>query len=93
MSDIFRDYSFGGWLKHYRIEKQIGLREMSRALGVDPSGYCKMEQSEFSPPKSRAKVIRLLEPLRLSETQREFLISIAYQHHLSTFKGLWISND
>lgn len=87
MSDIFRDYSFGGWLRSFRVEKQIGLREMSRTLGMQPSQYCKIEKSELDPPSNRERLEQLIAPLKLEENRKEMLLSLAYQHHLSKLKS------
>lgn len=86
MSDIFRDYSFGGWLRHWRLEKEIGLREMSRAIEKDPAHYCKIEKSELDPPKTREDLARLTAPLKLNKDQFEMMVSLSYQHHLSKLK-------
>ena len=83
MSDIFRDYSFGGWLRTYRKEKKVGLREMARAIDKDASFYCKIEKSELNPPANRKTLEMLTKPLDLHKSQFEFLLSLAYQHHLS----------
>lgn len=87
MSDITRDYSFGGWLRSFRIEKQIGLREMSRTLDIDASAYCKIEKSELSPPNSKEKLEKLVKPLELDKSRFDMLISLAYQHHLSKLQS------
>src|SRR5690242_13068111 len=56
MSDIFRDYSFGGWIRHTRLEKRITLRDAAKAMGMHPGNLSKLERSELPPPKSATKV-------------------------------------
>ena len=86
MSDIFRDYSFGGWLRYYRVKREIGLREMCRVSGVNASNYCNMERSEIDPPKEKAKIKKIADALKLTESEAEILYSTAYQHHLKKLK-------
>jgi transcriptional regulator with XRE-family HTH domain len=88
MSDIFRDYSFGGWLRHYRKEKRLTLREMAKHIDMDAANYCRIEKSEYMPGKKET-VLKLLEPLRLDKTQKEMMISLAFQHQLAILKGKW----
>lgn len=83
MSDIFRDYSFGGWLKSFRLKRGIGLREMCRITGMDSGNYSKIEMSKMSPPNSRKKIIELTKPLKLENGEIEMLISTAASWHLS----------
>ena len=83
MSDIFRDYSFGGWLKHYRIEKQITLRNMAKTLSVDAGNYCKIERSSLPPPSTKTLVLALVEPLSLTAPQQEFMLSLALEARLA----------
>lgn len=87
MSDIARDYSFGGWLRSYRLEKKIGLREMSRAINKDPSHYRKIEKSELDPPSTRADLEALCAPLALESNQFEFLLSLSFQHKIGKLKA------
>lgn len=89
MSDITRDYSFGGFLRHYRIEKKIGLREMSRSLDMDPSNYCNIEQSRAAPPARRMTMMKLIKPLKLNESQIETLAIAAFNHHQAILKNKW----
>lgn len=86
MSDIFRDYSFGGWLRTWRIEKQITLREMSRRFDMQPSQYCKIEKSELDPPNTRERLMQLTKPLELNEERFEMLVCLSFQHHLCKLK-------
>ena len=85
MSDITRDYSFGGWLRHFRLEKGLTLREAARELGIDAGNYCKMERSESKPPKTRAEIERLLKAFG-AESRINFMANLAFQDHLATLR-------
>lgn len=85
MSDIFRDYSFGGWLKSFRVEAKLTLREAARTLDMDAGNYCKLERSEIDPPKNRASIERLLKALN-AEKHLDFMVSLAFQHHLACLR-------
>lgn len=81
MSDIFKDYSFGGWLKSFRLKRKLGLREMCEASGLDASNYCNIEQSRIAPPNTKEKIDKLTEPLKLSGTERALLYTAAVSWH------------
>lgn len=83
MSDIFRDYSFGGWLRSFRLQRKVGLREMSRQTGYDASNYCAMEMSRIAPPNSAEKIKKLVKPLKLEKAELQMLITAAHNWHLS----------
>ena len=83
MSDIFGDYSFGGWLRHIRVESRITLRELGRRTGdIGASNLSKLERSELTPPRKAKKIDELCAALGKPE-RAEFLKSLAFQHHLS----------
>jgi len=86
MSDIFRDYSFGGWLHEFRINKEITLRGASKLLNMQPSYLCKLEKSELDPPQNGSKIEYICNQLDFDEYQLKMLMSLAYQHHLSKLK-------
>ncbi len=53
---------FGEFVRRRREEKEIGLREMAKMIGVSPTYLSKVERDEFGPPaedkvKAIAKVI------------------------------------
>ena len=53
---------FGEFIRRKREEKDIGLREMAKMIGVSPTYMSKVERDEFSPPaedkvRAIAKVI------------------------------------
>ena len=41
---------FGGFVRRKREEKEIGLREMAKMIGVSPTYLSKVERDEFAPP-------------------------------------------
>jgi len=53
---------FGAYIRRRRAEKEIGLREMAKMIGVSPTYLSKVERDEFPPPaedkvKAIAKII------------------------------------
>lgn len=85
MSDITRDYSFGGWLRHFRLEREMTLREAAELLDSDAGNLCKLEKSELDPPKSLQKIATMMALIGKAEST-EFMASLAYQHHLAKLK-------
>jgi transcriptional regulator with XRE-family HTH domain len=41
---------FGELVRRKRVEKEIGLREMAKMIGVSPTYLSKVERDEFPPP-------------------------------------------
>ncbi len=41
---------FGGFVRRKRVEKEIGLREMAKMIGVSPTYLSKVERDDFPPP-------------------------------------------
>ena len=41
---------FGAFVRRKREEREIGLREMARKIGVSPTYLSKVERDEFTPP-------------------------------------------
>lgn len=86
MSDIFRDYSFGGWVRHMRTENGITLREACRRLGESgAANLSKLERSELPPPKKASKVDEICKAIGKPESSG-FLKSLAFQHHLAELR-------
>lgn len=83
MSDIFRDYSFGGWIKYFRLEKKITLREAARRINMDSGNLSKLERSELPPPLNAKRVRQLCSKLDINHVGTELLVSIAFQHRLA----------
>ena len=51
---------FGEFVRRKRVEKEIGLREMAKMIGVSPTYLSKVERDEFPPP-AEDKVRRIAE--------------------------------
>ena len=45
-----RKIKFGAFVRHERENKEIGLRQMAKKIGVSPTYLSKIERDEFSPP-------------------------------------------
>lgn len=88
MSDITQDRSFGGWLRKFRLEKEITLRKAAITLGMDSGNYCKIENSRMNPPTLKG-VRKLAKGLGLSDVQTSLLESLAFTHHMALFKRKW----
>lgn len=46
-------YGFGDWVRGYRAEKQITLREFCRRGDVDPGNWSKLERGVMAPPSDK----------------------------------------
>lgn len=86
MSDITRDYSFGGWLKSIRIRREMTLRQAAKHHGVDCGNWSKMERGVLDPPKSERKIRLLAFGLGATDVETDILVSTAFQHHLANLK-------
>ena len=45
-----RDVKFGAYVRQERKDREIGLREMAKKIGVSPTYLSKVERDDFSPP-------------------------------------------
>jgi transcriptional regulator with XRE-family HTH domain len=45
-----RKEKFGAFIRREREAREIGLREMSKMIGVSPTYLSKVERDEFTPP-------------------------------------------
>jgi transcriptional regulator with XRE-family HTH domain len=45
-----RNIKFGAYVRQEREEREIGLREMAKKIGVSPTYLSKIERDEFLPP-------------------------------------------
>lgn len=86
MSDIFRDYSFGGWIRETRTKNGITLRAAANSIDMDAGNFSKLERSELDPPKSREKIARIVDMIGGDDALFKILLSLAFQHHLSKLK-------
>jgi transcriptional regulator with XRE-family HTH domain len=87
VSDIFRDYSFGGWLKSFRLKRDLTLRKAAVACKLDPGNYSKLERSELDPPRSKKKIDAIARKLKLDAVEHQLLISTAFAFHLGRLKN------
>lgn len=65
--------SFGRTVREKRVERQIGLREFAKQIGVSPTYLSKVERGEFAPP-AEDKVVRIAQ---LLELDRDALLALA----------------
>ncbi|MCH8999533.1 MAG: helix-turn-helix transcriptional regulator [Proteobacteria bacterium] len=45
-----RDVKFGAYVRQERKDREIGLREMAKKIGVSPTYLSKVERDDFPPP-------------------------------------------
>ena len=45
-----RNIKFGAYVRREREDREIGLREMAKKIGISPTYLSKVERDEFSPP-------------------------------------------
>lgn len=86
MSDIFRDWSFGGWISELRLKQGYTLRGYAEKIGMDAANLSKLERSELGPPTDKEGVLKLVKGLDVDETTVKFLTSLAFQHHLALLR-------
>jgi transcriptional regulator with XRE-family HTH domain len=86
VSDITKDYSFGGWLRAFRLKREITLRDMCRIIGWDAGNYSKLERSELSPPRTKNDIERIVAPLKLEQSEFEMLLSTAFSFHVGQLR-------
>jgi transcriptional regulator with XRE-family HTH domain len=55
-----KNMKFGAFVRQEREEREIGLREMAKMIGVSPTYISKVERDEFPPP-AEDKVRKLAE--------------------------------
>lgn len=92
MSDIFADYSFGGWLRTFRIKRELSMRDVSKIFGMDVGNYSRLEASKFPPPNSRSKIDQIAKDMNMEKHERELLISAAFSYHLGKLRAQWDEN-
>ena len=86
MSDITRDYSFGGWVRHIRLSNQITLRAAASTAGMDAGNLSKIERSELTPPMKKESLAVIVKAIQASPDQEVLLKSLAFQHHLALLR-------
>jgi HTH-type transcriptional regulator, competence development regulator len=55
-----RNIKFGAYIRRVREEREFGLREMAKKIGVSPTYLSKVERDEFPPP-AEDKVCKIAE--------------------------------
>jgi len=60
--------SFGVTVRRRRVQRQIGLREFAKRIGVSPTYLSKVERDEFAPP-AEDKIIRIARELDLDQDE------------------------
>lgn len=70
--------SFENFLKTKRIEKNYGLREFAKLIGMQPSNYCSIEAGSLpAPSEDKLKLIATI--LKLSKDDQRLLFDLAAQ--------------
>lgn len=87
MSDIFKDWSFGGQLRDKRIKEGYTLREYAKLIGSDPGNLSKLERSELDPPTSRENFEAVVKPLDLEFSEAAFMMSACFNFHLAKLRA------
>lgn len=72
MSDSGEE-KFGATVRRKREEREIGLREFAKVIGVSPTYLSKVERDEFGPP-AEDKVVAIAEALGFD---RDWLLALA----------------
>jgi len=69
---------FEQFLKTKRIEKNMGLREFARLIGLQPSNYCSIESGSLpAPPEEKLRLIAKI--LKLNQEEQRLLFDLAAQ--------------
>lgn len=68
---------FGEFFREMLIAKNMSLREVARASGIDASNLSKMERGVAYPPQKRETLQKLARALNLDETEERRLFELA----------------
>lgn len=82
MSDITRDWSFGGIVRHARLANELTLRELARRLDDSAGNISRLENNETPPPRKAKKIDEICEAIGNKDIA-PLLKSVAFQHHLA----------
>ena len=76
--------SFGEFVKNFRIQKSITLREFCRLNNLDPSNWSKIERGLLPPPKSKEVLNEIAKSLKMSVGSEEYntLFDLAAISHI-----------
>ncbi len=76
MASVPKVQKFEQFLKAKRIEKNIGLREFARLLGLQPSNYCSIESGSLpAPPEEKLRLMAKV--LKLNQQEQRLLFDLA----------------
>ena len=66
--------TFGNFVKGKRIDNEISLREFCKKADVDPSNWSKIERNLMPPPKSKIKLDKIANVLKIKEGNQDYLL-------------------
>ena len=76
MASVPKVQKFEQFLKAKRIEKNIGLREFARLIGLQPSNYCSIESGSLpAPPEEKLRLMAKV--LKLNQQEQRLLFDLA----------------
>ena len=76
MDSVPKGQKFEQFLKAKRIEKNIGLREFARLIGLQPSNYCSIESGSLpAPPEEKLRLMAKV--LKLNQQEQRLLFDLA----------------
>lgn len=73
---MYKNLTFDRFLREKRLEKNLGLREFARLIGMQPSNYCSIEAGSLpAPPEDKLR--RIAATLGLSIEDQRLLFDLA----------------
>lgn len=75
--------TYGSLLKLMRTFREIGSNEMARMMNMDSGNYSKLEKGVLSPPITKKRIDKQLEPFELTEWQKQMFYERALKELLS----------
>ena len=64
--------TFGACLKKLRLDRDLGLRDFAKRIGMDVGNLSRIERSKVSPPRSTEVLRRIADVLGVSEGTPEW---------------------
>lgn len=71
---------FGKTLKELRIKKELGLREVCKLTGYDPSNWSKVERGRIAPPSDPKTLVKWARVLGLTQKSKSFHEFVDHAH-------------
>jgi transcriptional regulator with XRE-family HTH domain len=68
--------TFNDFLREKRLQKDLGLRELAKLIGLQPSNYCSIESGSLPAP-SEDKLQLIAKILELTTDERRMLFDLA----------------